>query len=390
MELNYNKHISRLQNSGSLRMLRPLSSRCGCHVDYNGMTMINMTSNDYLGIAGDKKLHEEFYTSLDNSNVLERYGLGVASSRLLTGDTTQSHQLEADIAAAYRRSSCLLFNSGYHANIGILPAITDKQDLIVSDKLNHASIIDGLRLSRATFKRYRHLDYDHLRKILIRNREGYNRVIIVTESVFSMDGDEATRLIELKNDFDCLLYVDEAHSVGVYGEHGLGKAEEYGVIGDIDLLVGTFGKAFASIGAFLVCNHEIREYLINYSRSLIFTTALPPVVLSWNCFIFQKIMKMGERRENLRKLGQLLRENLRAMDLPTGGMTNIVPVIIGDNAKTVSLAKKMQKMGYLIFAVRPPTVPEGTARFRLSLTADMRWSDLKKLPYQIREGLHKQ
>ncbi len=392
MKNDYAEHIKSLQKTGSLRELRPLSQRSGTRVDFKGRAMLNMTSNDYLGIAGDKDIHNEFYQSLNSKNVIDNFGLGAASSRLLTGDTYSSHNLEQAIAHAYGRSSCLLFNSGYHANIGILPALTDKRDLILSDKLNHASIIDGCRLSRASFKRYRHHDYSHLQSILTDIRNEFERVFIVTESVFSMDGDEADlhRLVEIKKQFDCLLYVDEAHGVGVFGKKGLGKSEEHGLIADIDLLIGTFGKAFASIGAYLVCNDEIREYLINYSRSLIFTTALPPVILSWNKFIFKKIITMKGRRSNLQKLSQQLRKNLAALDIPSRGMTNIVPVIIGDNTKSVELAEKMREFGFLIFAVRPPTVPEGTARFRLSLTADMTWADLERLPRLIYEGLHHQ
>ncbi len=383
--------ISQLQQNGSLRQLRPLSGRSGCRVEYQDATLLNLTSNDYLGIAGDHEIHQEFYALLNKSNVVERYGLGTASSRLLSGDSVLAHSLENEISGTYNRSACLLFNSGYHANIGILPALTGKKDLILSDKLNHASIIDGLRLSRATFKRFRHLDYDHLHTILEAHREKYEKVVIVTESVFSMDGDEADlhRLIDLKQQYDCLLYVDEAHSVGVYGEKGLGKAEEKRVIDEVDLLIGTFGKAFASVGAFLVCDEHIRQYLINFSRSLIFTTALPPVILSWNSFIFHKIITMGERRENLKILGNLLRKELSALDIPTGGESNIVPVIIGDNRRSMKLAEQILEHGYLIFAVRPPTVPEGTARFRLSLTADMTWPDLAELPAYIKEGLHR-
>lgn len=392
MQNDYAEHIKSLQETGRLRELHPLSQRSGCRVDFKGRSMLNMTSNDYLGIAGDVKIHNEFYRSLNSENIIGNYGLGAASSRLLTGDTYISHKLEATIAQAYGRSSCLLFNSGYHANIGILPALTDKRDLILSDKLNHASIIDGCRLSRASFKRYRHLDYSHLQSLLTDFRNDYDRVIIVTESVFSMDGDEVDlhKLVEIKRKFDCLLYVDEAHSVGVFGKKGLGKSEENGLISDIDLLIGTFGKAFASVGAYLICDVEIREYLINYSRSLIFTTALPPVILSWNNYIFNQIITMEERRSNLQKLSKQLRERLAALDIPSRGITNIVPVIIGDNSRSVELAEKMREYGFLIFAVRPPTVPEGTARFRLSLTADMTWADLEELPRLIHEGLHHQ
>lgn len=387
--MNFHDSLAKLVEKGNLREFRPLAERNAASVSYKGARMLNLTSNDYLGIAADKTIHQKFYESLSAENILEGYGLGAASSRLLTGDSYPSHDLENFIRQQYGRSGCLLFNSGYHANIGILPALTTKKDLILSDKLNHASIHDGIRLSRAEFKRFRHADYDHLTALLEQTRKEYDNVYIVTESVFSMDGDVAdlTRLIDIKKRYNCLLYVDEAHGVGVYGARGLGKVEEHEAIAEVDLIVGTFGKAFASVGAYLVCGAEIAAYLINYSRSLIFTTALPPVVIHWNLYIFKEIVEMEAARRKLSVLGCKLRQGLEAQGLNTGGSTNIVPVIIGDNQRTVDLAEKMLEHGYLIFAVRPPTVPEGTARFRLSLTAAMEWTDIAPLPEIIKDKL---
>ncbi len=386
---DYRRTLRQLETSGSLRQFKPLSDREGCWVRYNGMKMLNLTSNDYLGLAGNREIQEKFYSGLTHENLFEEYGLGAASSRLLTGDNTTAHLLENILREEYQRPACLLFNSGYHANIGILPALFGKKDLIISDKLNHASIHDGMRLSRADNKRFRHIDYEHLKNILNIYRNDYEKVIIVTESVFSMDGDVAdlAELVSIKNSYDCMLYVDEAHSVGLYGKKGLGKAEEIGVINDIDILVGTFGKAYASVGAFVLCQAEIYDYLVNYSRSLIFTTALPPVVLHWNLFVFKHVLTMVKERDSLHQLAKTLRGNLVSNKLQTAGSTNIVPVIIGDNQKTVDLSKKMQKEGYLIFPVRPPTVPKGTSRFRLSLTADMRLSDIDGLAQLIGDRL---
>jgi 8-amino-7-oxononanoate synthase len=392
MELNLKKSLENLAEQGNLRRFRPLANRDGCYVDFQGRRLLNLTSNDYLGIAGDSRIQHDFYRELKDDTFLEQFGLGAASSRLLTGDSPLSHRLEEMLRLEYKRPACLLFNSGYHANIGILPALTEKNDLILSDKLNHASIHDGMRLSRAAHKRFRHADYDHLVEILEKERHRYAKVIIVTESVFSMDGDVADlpKLVEIKQRYDCLLYVDEAHGVGLYGVRGLGKTEEYDVIDEVDLLVGTFGKACASMGAFLVCDSQVYDYLVNFSRSLIFTTALPPVVTSWNYFIFQRIVKMTEERKRLGELSGTLRASLRKSGLQTAGTTNIVPVIIGDNRKSVDLAEQMQEKGYLIFAVRPPTVPQGTARFRISLSATMQWRDLRELAGHIREGLIRQ
>ncbi len=382
MSADYKEELIRLQESGRLRQLRPLAGRQGCHVQCQGKELLNLTSNDYLGLAGDASLLRRFYEGMDAGNLLEGYGLGAASSRLLAGDTALAHQLEQDLALAYGRPAALLFNSGYHANIGILPALLGKNDLILSDKLNHASIHDGMQLCLATHKRFAHRDYDQLERLLVTHRQRYERVVMVSESVFSMDGDVAdlSRLVQLKKEFDALLYVDEAHAVGLYGEAGLGKAEEQGVVADIDLLMGTFGKALASIGAFVICGQDLRDYLINHSRSLIFTTALPPVVLNWNRFVFQQQQAMGKQRRHLAALSLQLRQALQQQGLSTGGDTNIIPLIIGGDQETVGLAGKLQEYGFLIFPVRPPAVPEGTARFRLSLTADMAWPDLQGLP----------
>jgi len=385
MKSAYSDILDRLELDGRLRRLQPLANRDGCHVQQNGRTMLNLSSNDYLGLAGSSEIHQHFYANLKSQNLLDRYGLGSASSRLLSGDCEVLHQLEQALTDNYGLPAALFFNSGYHANIGILPALFDKRDLIISDKLNHASIHDGMRLAAAEHKRYRHLDYDHLETILARYRDKYERAVIVSESVFSMDGDVADlrELVRLKDKYDCLLYLDEAHALGVYGERGLGKAEEQGVIEHIDLLVGPFGKACASIGSFVLCSQEIRSYLVNHSRSLIFTTALPPVVASWNLFIFTQILEMKKERHHLRQLSDRLRRDLRTHGLRTAGDTNIVPVLIGDNRLTVDVAGKMQEEGLLILPVRPPTVPEGTARFRLSLTADMQWRDLEMVAPKI-------
>lgn len=389
MIANYQQTLEELNNTGRLRKFKPLSGREGCRVCYNGRSMLNLTSNDYLGLAGNRQVQEHFYKGMTSENLFDNYGLGAASSRLLTGDNQIAHRLEEVISDEYQLPACLLFNSGYHANIGILPTLFGKKDLILSDKLNHASIHDGMKLSRADNRRFRHVDYEHLVTLLESKRKNYEKVIIVTESVFSMDGDVAdlTELVAIKKRFDCMLYVDEAHSVGLYGNKGLGKAEELGVIHDIDLLVGTFGKAYASVGAFVLCQKEIYNYLVNHSRSLIFTTALPPVVLYWNYYVFRHVIGMVDERKHLIDLANLLRGSLIANGLHTDGTTNIVPVLIGDNQKAVDLADVMQNEGYLIFPVRPPTVPVDTARFRLSLTADMQLPDIDGLAELIRKRL---
>lgn len=375
MNTKYAKKLKLLQEKGRLRDLRPLESE-----KYH----LNLSSNDYLGIGGDQALQQEFYEGRAKSTLAD-FALAASSSRLLTGDTHLAHDLEKMLTTAYQSEAALLYNSGYHANIGILPALFGKNDLILSDKLNHASIHDGFRLSRAQCKRYNHADYEQLRTLLVKYRKQYEQVVIVSESVFSMDGDVAdiAQLVELKKEFDTMLYIDEAHGVGLYGETGLGKVEETAQLANVDLLVGTFGKAWASVGAFVCCSEVIRKYLINHSRSLIFTTGLPPVTLNWNRFVFEKSLRMNAERQHLQGLSEKLRSALSSLDVGPENSSNIIPIPKGDDQKALIQATEMQKRGYLILPIRPPAVPEGTARFRLSLCADMQWQDLEELARQL-------
>lgn len=388
--ISYRQTLDRLDDAGMLRRLRPYGRSGGALIEDDGRALLNLSSNDYLGLAGDSALLTAFYETMDRGGaaLLEHFALGTASSRLLTGDTAVAHRLETHLADLYGRPT-LLFNSGYHANIGILPALFGKNDLIVSDKLNHASLHDGLRVGRAVCKRFNHRDYEHLRRLLERDRQRHQQAVIVSESIFSMDGDcaDLARLVALKREFDCLLYIDEAHGIGVRGERGLGLAEEVGLLAEVDLLVGTFGKACGSVGAFLICSEDLRDYLINHSRSLIFTTALPPVVLSWNLFVMQRIESMVEQRCRLKALSDRFRAALLERRLPTAGSTNIVPVIIGSAEQTVAGAGYLREQGFLVLPVRPPTVPQGTSRFRLSLTAGLHWQQIESLPGLIGEWL---
>ncbi len=375
MKTDYAQKLDQLQAKGRLRDLRPVE---------NGKYSLNLSSNDYLGIGANQELQQEFYDGRSQSTISD-YELAASSSRLLTGDTQLAHDLEDKLAAAYQSEAALLYNSGYHANIGILPALFGKNDLILSDKLNHASIHDGFRLSRAQCKRYNHSDYKQLRTLLTKYRKQYEQVVIVSESVFSMDGDVAdiAQLADIKNEFNTMLYIDEAHGVGLYGESGLGKVEATGQLANVDLLVGTFGKAWASVGAFVCCSEVIRKYLINRSRSLIFTTGLPPVTLNWNRFVFEKSLAMHTERLHLQSLSGKLRAALSRLGVAQENSSNIIPIPKGDDQKALLQATEMQKQGYLILPIRPPAVPEGTARFRLSLCANMQWQDLQKLGRQL-------
>ncbi|OOF71498.1 8-amino-7-oxononanoate synthase [Rodentibacter caecimuris] len=349
----------------------------GKYVEQSGKMMLNLSGNDYLGLAQNTELSAEFLAV--SADQLPAYTS--SSSRLLTGNFPIYNQLENLLAERFGRQSALIFNSGYHANIGILPALANKQTLIVADKLVHASLLDGIRLSSAPLIRYRHNDYDHLHYILTKNSPHFEHIVIVTESIFSMDGDMANLrlLVEFKHQFPkVLLYVDEAHAIGIYGETGLGLAQQAGCIEQIDLLVGTFGKALASVGAYLICDQVIKDYLINTMRPLIFSTALPPFNVAWTHFLFEKLPHFTPQRKQLAHLSSRLRKAVAARQSHPS-TSHIVPYILGDNLKTVEKSQVLQTLGYYCLPIRPPTVPQGTSRIRFSLTAAMTDMELSHL-----------
>ncbi len=381
--------LERIRKQGLKREVLPLQLIERAKIIHDDRTYLNLASNDYLGLATNKELVARFYDDLSADNLLERFGPGSTASRLMTGNHPVNTAVETQLAALYAPHQALVFNSGYHANIGILPALSGKGDLILADKLCHASLIDGMRLSRATVNRYPHLDYDRLAGLLAEKREQYRQVFIVTESVFSMDGDMADlrHLVRLKEQYRAVLYVDEAHSVGLRGRKGLGLAEEQEVVDRIDLLVGTFGKAYGGQGAFVICSSLLVDYLLNTARSFIFTTGLPPISLAWLLFVIRQLPSMEGQRQHVQALADWLRKELAAAGLETGGTSNIIPVMIGDSGQAVQVAQRLREHGFWVGAVRPPTVPAGSARLRLSITAAMERDDLAPLPGLIAEAL---
>jgi 8-amino-7-oxononanoate synthase len=400
LDLRLRERLRSLKEQGVRRTIQPVHSAADGQIRCAEKLYLNLAGNDYLGLAGNRELIREFYSGLASDACLEQYGLGSGASRLMTGSHEQYRLLEDKLALLYARDKALVFNSGYQINIGLLPSLTQKGDLMLADKLCHASLIDGMRLSPAKVIRYPHLDYDRLEQLLKKHcdcgkREGSKRardkntIFIVTESIFSMDGDcaDLSALVRLKERYGAVLYLDEAHAVGVRGKFGLGLAEEQGLLDRIDLLVGTFGKAWAGQGAFVACSKTVYDYLVNTARSLIFTTSLPPVNIHWLNFILPKIKKMSADRERLVSLGDRLRNGLREQGLDTGGESQIIPVIIGDAAKSVAVADRLRQQGFWVNAVRAPTVPRGTARLRLSLTAAMRRDQLDTLPERIAQAV---
>lgn len=365
--------LNKLDNKGQLRKIPLIQTKTTDKLSINGVDYINFASNDYLGLSTNKGLKEEFLHENDSL-------MSSASARLLTGNSTEFTELESTLTKLFNKESCLIYNTGYQCNLGVLSTLCSKGDLVISDKLNHASIIDGMRLAEGEFIRYNHLDYDHLEKILINKRNNYNRAIIVSESVFSMDGDIADidKLVELKNKYDCLLMIDEAHAFCAI------DSSLSGICGDkdVDIITGTFGKALASFGAFCVSNNLIINYLINKSRAFIFSTSIPPINIAWSNWLLTKKKDLLELQKN--KLMNIVSETHQIIG-NTPSKSHIIPIIIGDNTATNRISEKLKSEGYYIPAIRPPTVPEGSARLRISLTAETKFDNIKNIIKIIRE-----
>ena len=378
------QELEKLKQQSQFREIPDIEAKEGKYIFAEGQKYLNLSSNDYLGFAYNQDLVQEFLTSLNSDkNIL----FSSASSRLLTGNSKVFTDLEEHVAKLFNKERCLLLNSGYHANIGLLSALCQKGCAVFSDKLNHASIIDGMKLSDGDFYRYKHLDYSHLESLLEKNASKYEKVFIISESVFSMDGDIAdiNRLVEIKTKYNAILIIDEAHGFGVFGEKGCGICEN---IAGVDLIVATFGKAVASYGAFVVGDSVLIEYLINKARSFIFSTNIPPINAMWTLWLLKnKLSETYQDRQNLLVLASFLRSELQKHGLVTLGESQIVPVIIGDNDRTVKIAIKLRNEGFWILPIRPPTVPEGASRLRISLNTLMKKEDIIRLPQIIKEGL---
>ena len=370
--------LDELKSLDRYRVLPDITARDGKDIEVNGERLLNLSSNDYLGLGDDNELLEGYGRRFRKS----LHAMTSSSSRLLTGNHPLYDQLEKALAALYGRQSAMVFNSGYHANIGILPALCNRHDLVLSDRLNHASIIDGMKIAEAPYQRFRHCDYDHLEELLEGARGRYRQIFIVTESVFSMDGDLAdlARLVALKEKYGAFLIVDEAHGVGVFGERGLGLSETAGMVPQIDIITGTFGKALASTGAYAVMSSVVREYLLNTMRSFIFTTALPPVILGWSLLTLERQASMFSERAALLRLAARLRNELVGRGFDVRGESHIVPVVTGGNDLALALAARLKDAGFLCMPVRPPTVPEKGARIRISLRSTLSWEDIARIP----------
>jgi 8-amino-7-oxononanoate synthase len=357
------EELEQLSQDGLWRHLAPLQSRQGAVIQMAGEKLINFSSNDYLGLAGDPSLAEAA------GEGLRQYGVGAGASRLLVGDSAAHHSLEEKIARWMNSESALLFNTGYAANSGILPALCRAGDAIFADELNHASLIDGCRLSRAAVAVYPHCDLAALDRLL--RTTPARRRLVCTEAIFSMDGDRApvAEMIDLCRRHGAALVVDEAHALGILGATGAGLCEELGLAAEVDVRVGTLGKALGAFGAFAAAAQTVVDLLVNRARTLIFSTALPPAI----CFAAGRAIERVDGEPELRsRLWRNIRqfcEGLLELGIPAQPRSAIFPILLGEPGRAVEAAEHLRKRGVLAKPIRPPTVPAGTSRLRFSLCA---------------------
>jgi 8-amino-7-oxononanoate synthase len=370
------RELSALDDAGLRRQLREVGSAQAREITLNGQRVLNFCSNNYLGLASHPVVTEAAHAAL------REWGLGSGASRLIVGNQRVHEAVEAQLAGLVHTQAALLFNSGYHANLGVIPALVGDGDTIYSDELNHASLIDGCRLSRAAVEVYRHLDLEHLADALGR-AGGDGRRLIVTDGVFSMDGDRSpvAELSQLAGQHGAMLMVDEAHSVGVLGERGQGLCHEAGV--EPDVRMGTLGKAVGGFGAFIAGSAVLREYLLNRGRTFVYTTALPAAVVAaagaavglirgpeGTARRSQLFARISELSSGLERLGLLM---------PGSGSTPVFPVLVSDAGRVMQCSERLLEAGIYAQGIRPPTVPRGTSRLRFALMADHTEEDIARV-----------
>lgn len=355
-------------------------------IERDGVRMLDLASNHYLGLPhrlDGATLERWLASAAENEQVIRT---GSTASRLIVGGDPALDRFEREFAAFKGTKACLVFGSGYLANVGIISALVGRSGIVFSDRLNHASIVDGAILSRAELVRYRHRDTDHL-EALLRKADPNKRKLIVTDAVFSMDGSLAPlgELALLKERYGAMLMVDEAHSGGVYGDCGEGLTHALGLTDRVDIQMGTFGKAYGSYGAYAAGDSLVIEYLVNKARSVIFSTALPPMVVHAIRDQWETVRTERWRRNALKEKSAWLRAELRQFGFDTGeSESHIIPLIVGGNEAAVAFARRLQAEGVAAVPIRPPTVPEGTARIRLTPMATHRIDDLRAAVERIR------
>jgi len=365
------EELAELRNIHQFRSIRPLASAGGVICGKRG-NILNFSSNDYLNFLSRPELKKAGH------DAVEHYGTGSGASRLVTGSLEIHEQLEAAIATHKGYPSALLFGSGYLTNLGVISSMVKKDDLVMADRLVHASILDAIRLSGARLLRFHHNDLNHLSEFL-KKSESYSRKLIITESIFSMDGDEAplVEIAKLASEFNAMLMIDEAHATGVYGTKGRGLVAQHGLQEYVNISMCTLSKGLGSYGGAVACSDRMKNWLINRSRTFIYTTALPPGVCASALAAFTILENEPELGSELLRRAHLFRSALESEGFNTGtSNSHIIPVLVGDNEKTLKLSEAMRSHNMLVAAIRPPTVPRETARLRFSVTLAHQDSDL--------------
>ncbi|HWH80264.1 MAG TPA: 8-amino-7-oxononanoate synthase [Candidatus Binatus sp.] len=360
-----NAELQKLKDAGLYRSLRRVEGDQDATLMLDGREVINFSSNNYLGIANHPALAEAAKAAIDC------YGCGSGASRLISGNMTLHEELEAKLAKFKGCEAALVFNSGFQANSGILATLVGDGDVIFSDALNHASIIDGCRLSRAQTRVYPHCDLDSLETQLKKAASGA-RKLIVTESIFSMDGDESplVGIVELAEKYGAMVMVDEAHGTGIFGPNGAGVVAKLGLTERVAIQMGTLGKALGGFGAYVAGSSALRELLINRCRSFIFTTSLPPAVMAMAIAAIDLVVDEPQRRESLRTNCQMLKSGLIGLGFElTPSESAILPLIVGDATRCMEISGQLLEFGVFAQGIRPPTVPPGTSRLRITLMA---------------------
>lgn len=375
MDNYYKLFLEKQKELNLLRSLKTIEQSKDNIITINNRPYIDFSSNDYLSLA------DHVYVKQKSIEFTEKYGTSASASRLLSGNFEYHVLLEDKIAQLKKKETGLIFGSGFIANTSVIPALMQRHDVIFADKLVHASIIDGIILAACKFYRYDHNDMTHLEMLLKKERSHYKNVLIITESVFSMDGDIAPvdQLVELKKKYNALLYIDEAHATGIFGQTGAGIVEQYGLSEEVDIIMGTFGKALGSYGAYLTLADDLKQYLINRARGFIFSTSLPPGVIGACLAAIELLEKEPERRAQLLQKSNDLRIKLKNAGLEVTGESQIIPVLLHDTAKVIEVSRKMLEAGFYILPIRPPTVREGMARIRLSIVYNHSAETLNKM-----------
>jgi 8-amino-7-oxononanoate synthase len=378
------KFLQQRANQGLLRTLRPVDSRGAGTLRRDNREWIDFSCNDYLGLANHPNLKRALHEAV------EEFGASSCASRLLSGDLSIHHALEEKVASLSGKASALVFGSGYQANIGIISTLVGKGDAVFSDKLNHASIVDGIGLSGARCFRFRHNDLDHLEMLLKKHSHEFRTRLIVTETVFSMEGDQSplNQIVDLKDKYGGLLMVDEAHATGVYGPGGGGIVAQEKLSERAELVMGTFSKALGSFGAYVAGSTRIVDFLINACRSFIYSTALPPAIAAANLAALEIVEKEPSRRTVLCENAIWFRNALSARGYDVRGSSQIVPLVVGSADRAVAAGKALEERGFWVLPIRPPTVPAGESRLRFSLTYDHSRQQLSDLIEHIDKVLH--